>query len=49
MDGYRDDGKRNIISFTAKTKGEVLDKIRAYWNSKESASKPKSNMISFRE
>lgn len=49
MDGYRDDGKRNIISFTAKTKGEVLDKIRAYWNSKESAPKPEPNMISFRE
>lgn len=49
MDGYRDDGKRNIISFTAKTKGEVLDKIRVYWNSKESAPKPEPNMISFRE
>lgn len=35
MDGYRDDGKRNVISFTAKTKAEVLDKIRAYWRDKE--------------
>ena len=35
MDGYKDDGKRNLISFTAKTKGEVLDKIREYWVQKE--------------
>lgn len=35
MDGYRDDGKRNIISFTARTKGEVQDKIRDYWVQKE--------------
>lgn len=49
MDGYRDNGKRNIISFTAKNKGEVLDIIRVYWNSKESAPKPEPNMISFRE
>lgn len=35
MDGYRDDGKRNVISFTAKTKSEVLDKIRAYWRDKD--------------
>lgn len=30
MDGYRDDGKRRIVSFSAATRGEVLDKIRAY-------------------
>lgn len=35
MDGYRDDGKRNIISITCRTKAEVLDKIRSYWNQKE--------------
>ena len=35
MDGYRDDGKRNMISITCRTKGEVLDKMRAYWNEKE--------------
>lgn len=35
MDGYRDDGKKNLISFTCRTKGEVLDKMRAYWNEKE--------------
>ena len=36
MDGYRDDGKRNIVSFTCKTKAEVQDKIRAYWYAKDS-------------
>lgn len=33
MDGYHDNGKRKIVSFTGKTKGEVLDKIRDYWES----------------
>lgn len=35
MDGYRDDGKRNIVSFTGKTKGEVLDKIRDFKHRRE--------------
>ena len=35
MDGYRDDGKRNVVSFTCKTKAEVLDKIRDYWYAKD--------------
>lgn len=30
MDGYRADGKRNIVSFTAPTKSEVQQKIRRY-------------------
>ena len=33
MDGYHDNGKRKIVSFTGKTKGEVLDKIRDFWES----------------
>ena len=37
MDGYRDDGKRNIISFSGGTKAEVQDKIREYWNRREIA------------
>lgn len=32
MDGYTADGKKNIISFSAPTKAEVLDKIREYKN-----------------
>ena len=35
MDGYRDDGKRRIISFSAPTRSEVLDKIREYKEQKE--------------
>lgn len=30
MDGYTSDGKKNIVRFTAETRAEVLDKIRAY-------------------
>ena len=40
MDGYREDGKRNIISFTARTKGEVVEKIRCYWEEKELGEAP---------
>jgi hypothetical protein len=35
MDGYTDDGKRCVISFSAATKGEVLDLIRDYQNKKD--------------
>ena len=35
MDGYTHEGKRNIISFTAPTKGEVQKKIREYLAAKE--------------
>ena len=47
MDGYREDGKRNILSFTARTKSEVLDKIRNYWNQKDQGCVPKNGMIPF--
>lgn len=32
MDGFTDDGKKRIVNFAGETKGEVLDKIRAYQN-----------------
>ena len=35
MDGYRSNGKRNIVSFSGKTKAEVKDKINRYWQAKE--------------
>ena len=35
MDGYSADGKKRIISFSAATKAEVLDKIRDYQNKKD--------------
>ena len=31
MDGYHPDGRKNIINFTAPTKGEVQSMIRNYW------------------
>lgn len=40
MDGYRADGKKNIISFTAPTKGEVQSMIRNYWFHRDSEVKP---------
>lgn len=47
MDGYKDNGKRKIISFTAKTKGEVQDKIRDYWVQKELKGEAFSKNTSF--
>lgn len=35
MDGYTAEGKRNVVSFTAPTKGEVQRKIREYFAEKE--------------
>lgn len=35
MDGYTDEGKRNIVSFSAATKAEILQKMRQYWIEKE--------------
>lgn len=49
MDGYKDDGKRNLISFTAKTKGEVLDKIRHYWQHKDDPPAPADVQTPFEE
>lgn len=35
MDGYTDEGKRNMVSFSAPTKAEVMQQIRQYWIEKE--------------
>ena len=35
MDGFREDGKKNVLSFTAPTKAEVKEKIRKYLSDKE--------------
>lgn len=45
MDGYTSEGKRNIVSFSAPTKGEVQQKIRNYLNNKENGefSQPVAN------
>lgn len=53
MDGYRPDGKKNIINFTAHTKGEVQSMIRNYWFSQdnktatESGPNPKKGQTPF--
>jgi integrase len=49
MDGYQDNGKKKVISFTCKTKGEVLDKIRAYWNEKDNPKPPEEVKTPFSE
>lgn len=38
MDGYRSDGKKNIVNFTAPTKGEVQAMIRNYWYTRDNES-----------
>lgn len=35
MDGYKKDGRKNIVSFIAPTKGEVQTMIRNYWFNRE--------------
>ena len=35
MDGYTDGGKKNIVSFSGETRGEVLEKLRDYQNKKD--------------
>ena len=47
MDGYRDDGKRKVISFTCKTKAEVMDKIRWYWQEKENPPPKEDESVHF--
>lgn len=37
MDGYTDEGKRRIVSFTAPTRTEALDKMREYLVDKQTA------------
>lgn len=47
MDGYRADGKRNIVSFTAPTKSEVQQKIRRYLADKAAGLTTLSRSMSF--
>ncbi len=42
MDGYRSDGKKNVINFTASTKGEVRQMIQNYWDLREK--RPKDSL-----
>ena len=45
MDGYKPDGKKNVINFSAPTKGEVQDMIRDYQNLKDAHIHPDKNML----
>lgn len=47
MDGYKADGKRNIVSFTAPTKGEVQQKIRQYLSDKSAGLTALNRSMSF--
>ena len=47
MDGYKPDGKKNIISVTAPTKGEAMQKIRDYLRDKNSAPSQVAQPVSF--
>ena len=49
MDGYRDDGKRNIVNFSAPTKGEVLSQIRDYWANRDVQTQEPYSDMSFSE
>ena len=49
MDGYTRDGKRNIVSFTAPSKSEVMQKMRKYQHDRENEliiAKSKDNYFS---
>ena len=43
MDGYTDEGKRNIVNFSARTKAEVLEQMHAYKQQVEEEKKNKAN------
>lgn len=48
MDGYTKEGKRNMVSFTAPTKGEVQQKIRNYRAARENGMAAQSEDNKFR-
>ena len=45
MDGYRPDGRKNIINFTAPTKGEVQSMIRNYWFTRDDQPQPEPEEV----
>lgn len=47
MDGYRDDGKRNVVNFTGATKGEVLELIRQFKYQRETRGPSVSKQTAF--
>lgn len=50
MDGYTDEGKRRIVSFTAPTRAEALNKMREYLlNKQDDRNKPKPEIPIFED
>lgn len=49
MDGYKDNGKRKIVSLTAPTRNELLDKIRQFKEEKENPLPPEDASPMFSE
>lgn len=49
MDGYKSDGRKNIVSFTGSTKGEVLDQMREYRNKQERMDVSASRVLTFND
>lgn len=49
MDGYKSDGKKNIVNFSGDTKGEVLDQMREYRNKQERMDVSASRALTFND
>ena len=49
MDGYKSDGRKNIVSFTGSTKAEVLDQMREYRNKQERMDVSASRALTFND
>lgn len=47
MDGYKEDGKKNIVCFYASTRGEVLQKMRRYKQAQEDGTEYMETDMSF--
>lgn len=49
MDGFKSDGKKNIVNFTGSTKAEVLDQMRDYQNTRELVDVSASRNLTFED
>ena len=49
MDGFKPDGRRNIVSFTAPTKGEALQKMQKYLVERAAGKSAKKEKLPFSE
>ena len=49
MDGFKSDGRKNIVNFTGSTKAEVLDQMREYQNNRERMDLTVSRKLTFED